>query len=202
MAQQFEVPTWNHIYTILLKMAERIRRSGFKPDTIVAISRGGWSPARVLADLLGNPNLTIAKAEFYVGIAETQKKPVLTQPVTEKIANQKILVVDEITDSGESLSLVRTHILQQGASEVKTVTIYCKPWSTTRPDYCEKETSRWVVFPWEIKETVQRILRKCAQSSSSTEPEIEKLVKAGISRRLVARFVKEVIEEEKFAQTH
>jgi len=122
-------------------MAERIRRSGFKPDTIVAISRGGWSPARVLADLLGNPNLTIAKAEFYVGIAETQKKPVLTQPVTEKVANQKILVVDEITDSGESLSLVRTHILQQGATEVKTATIYCKPWSTTRPDYCEKETS-------------------------------------------------------------
>ena len=54
---EFEVPTWNQIYEMLLSQAEKIRKSGFKPNITIAISRGGWLPARVLSDLLENPNL-------------------------------------------------------------------------------------------------------------------------------------------------
>ncbi|MCK4440101.1 hypothetical protein KAU85_03865, partial [Candidatus Bathyarchaeota archaeon] len=54
---EFEIPTWKQIYNMLLNLAEKIRKNGFKPDIIVGVSRGGWPPARVLSDLLGNPNL-------------------------------------------------------------------------------------------------------------------------------------------------
>ena len=54
---QFEIPTWDEIYEMLLDLAEEIRKNGFKPDLIVGVSRGGWPPARVLSDLLDNPNL-------------------------------------------------------------------------------------------------------------------------------------------------
>ncbi|MCJ7718651.1 phosphoribosyltransferase, partial [Candidatus Bathyarchaeota archaeon] len=64
---QFEIPTWNQVYTMLLNMAERIRLDKFAPDVIVGVSRGGWPPARVLSDLLDNPNLANVRAEFYVG---------------------------------------------------------------------------------------------------------------------------------------
>jgi len=193
---EFEVPTWNRIYGMLLNLAEKIRKNGFKPDVIVGVSRGGWPPARVLSDLLDNPNLANVKAEFYLGVAETKGEPTLTQPVSVAVAGKKVLIVDEVADTGKSLKLVKEHVIKEGAAEVKVATVYYKPWSIIMPDYYEKETSRWVVFPWEIKETVRKIVKKCREKGKSVEEETAKLVKAGISAELVRRFLKEILEEE------
>ena len=193
---QFEIPTWDEIFEMLLDLAEEIRKNGFKPDLIVGVSRGGWPPARVLSDLLDNPNLANAKAEFYLGVAETKGEPTLTQPVSVAVADKKVLIVDEVADTGKSLKLVKEHIIEEGASEVKIATVYYKPWSVIVPDYYGKETSMWIVFPWEIKETIRKIVKKCREKGKSVEEEIARLVKAGISGRLVRRFLKEILEEE------
>ena len=193
---EFEVPTWDQIYEMLLNLVEKIRKNGFKPDIIVGVSRGGWPPARVLSDLMGNPNLANVRAEFYLGVAETKEEPVLTQPVSMKVAGKKVLVVDEVADTGKSLKLVKEHIIEKGATEVKIATVYYKPWSIVKPDYYEKETSKWIVFPWETKETVRKIVKRCREKRKSIEEETAKLVKAGISTELVERFLKEILEEE------
>lgn len=192
---EFEAPTWNQIYNMLLNLAEKIKKDGFKPDIIVGVSRGGWPPARVMSDLLGNPNLANVKVEFYLGVAETKGEPVLTQPVSVEVKGKRVLVVDEVADTGKSLKLIKQHITEKGASEVKIATVYYKPWSMVKPDYYEGETSRWVVFPWEIKETIQKIAKKCKEKGRSIEEYAEKLVDAGIPRKLVKKFLKETIEE-------
>lgn len=193
---EFEVPSWNEIYNMLLNLAEKIRKNGFEPDIIVGISRGGWPPARVLSDLLNNPNLANVKAEFYLGVAETKGEPTLTQPVSMAVAGKKVLVVDEVADTGKSLKLVKEHVIEEGATEVKIVTIYYKPWSIVIPDYYEKETRRWIVFPWETKETIRKIIKKFGGKGRSVEEETTKLAKAGISAELIRRFLKEILEEE------
>jgi len=195
-ALKFEAPSWTRIYDMLLDLAGRIRKDGFKPDIIVGISRGGWPPARVLSDLLSNPNVANVRAEFYLGIAETGSEPTLTQPVSVNTRGKKILIVDEVADTGKSLKMVRKHIVQEGAREVRTVTVYYKPWSIVRPDYFAKETSDWIVFPWEIKETLRKIIAKCEELGSPVEEETAKLVKAGIRSRLIKRFLKEISEEQ------
>jgi len=192
---EFEVPTWTQIYDMLLNLTEKILKNGFKPDIIVGISRGGWPPARVLSDLMGNSNLANVRAEFYLGVAETKEEPVLTQPVSMKVVDKKVLVVDEVADTGKSLKLVKEHIIEKGAREVKIATVYYKPWSIVKPDYYEKETSLWIVFPWEIKETVRKIVKRCREKGKLVEEETAKLVKAGISAGLVERFLKEILEE-------
>lgn len=194
---KFEAPSWNRIYDMLLSLADRIRKDSFKPDIIVGVSRGGWPPARVLSDLLGNPNLASVRAEFYLGVAETKGEPCLTQPISAQVVDKRALIVDEVADTGKSLKLVKEHIIEQGAREVRIATVYYKPWSIVQPDYYEKETSDWVVFPWEIKETVRKIVKKCREKGRPVEQETEKLAKAGIPRRLVERFLKETFEEEK-----
>ena len=194
---EFEVPTWDQIYEMLLNLVEKIRKNGFKSDIIVGVSRGGWPPARVLSDLMSNPNLANVRAEFYLGVAETKEEPVLTQPVSMKVAGKKVLVVDEVADTGKSLKLVKEHIIEQYATEVKIATVYYKPWSIVKPDYYEKETSRWIVFPWETKETVRKIVKKCEKTGKPIGEEAAKLVKAGISPRLVKKFLKEILEEGK-----
>jgi hypoxanthine phosphoribosyltransferase len=192
----FEVPTWNQIYSMLLNLAEKIRKSGFKPDIIIGVSRGGWPPARVLSDLLDNPNLANVKAEFYLGVAETKGEPIITQPISTPVTGKKVLVVDEVADTGKSLKLIKKHVIKKNAAEVKTATVYYKPWSIVKPDYYEKETDLWIVFPWETKETIRKIVKKCTREGKSIREETAKLVRAGIPAELATRFLKEISEEE------
>ena len=183
------------IYDMLLSQAEKISKSCFKPDIIIGIARGGWLPARVLTDLLEIPNLANVSAEYYVGVAETKNEPVLTQGISAVVTDKKVLIADDVADSGRSLKLVKEHVLQQGAKEVKTATLYYKPWSMVKPDYYERETKLWIVFPWEMKETIRKIVEKRKEKSASVEEETAKLVKAGLPKRLTERFLKEMFEE-------
>ena len=192
---EFEVPSWDQIYRLLLSLANTIRNAGFGPEMIVGVSRGGWLPARVISDLLENPKLANVATGFYVGVAETKGKPVITQPVSVSVKGKKILVVDDVADTGESLGLVRSYLEDQGAREVKTATIYCKPWSILIPDYYEKETRSWIVFPWERKETVRKIVEKCKRQGNSAEMAKEKLVSSGLERKFVERFIQEIFGE-------
>lgn len=192
---EFEVPTWEQIYELLLNLADKIRRANFKPDVIVGISRGGWPPARIISDLLENPELANVKAEFYLGVAETKGEPVITQAVSISVRGKKVLVVDDVADTGKSLRLVRSHLQEQGAADVKIATIYYKPWSIVIPDWYEKETSHWVIFPWERKETVRNIVEQYKGRGKSIEEAKEKLVRSGLDRKLVERFIQEISEE-------
>jgi hypothetical protein len=147
-----------------------------------------------LSDFLEIPDLVTVRVEFYLGVAETRNEPVLTQGVSASVTGKKALIVDDVADTGKSLQLTREHVLQQGAIEVRIATVYRKPWSVIKPDYYEAETSGWVVFPWEIKETIRKIVEKHGDKNE-VDMETAKLVKAGLSKQLAERFLKEMFEE-------
>ena len=191
---EFEIPSWEGMYESLLELARKIRKAGFKPDIVVGVARGGWPVARVMSDLLENPEVANVKAEFYLGVAETKKEPIITQPVSTSVRSKKVLVVDDVADTGKSLALVKEHLKEQGAAVIRIATIYCKPWSTLKPDWFERQTERWIVFPWERKETIKRILEKCRKEGVSIEQAKEALVRYGLDRRLAERFIQEISE--------
>jgi len=192
---KFEIPTWEQIYEMLLDLAHKIRRDKFNPDIIVGVSRGGWTPARVLSDLLENPKIANVKAEFYLGVAETKKEPVITQSVSVNVKDLKVLVVDDVSDTGKSLRLVKTHLLEQGATALKIATLYYKPWSVTTPDYHEKTTSDWIIFPWERKEAFRKVIEKFQQKGKSAEEAKQTLIKYGLDMDLAQRFFSELFED-------
>lgn len=189
---RFEIPTWNEIYELLLTLADKIKQSGFEPDVIVGVSRGGWPPARILSDLLENPQLANVTAEFYVGVAETKSEPTISQPVSASVKGKKVLVVDDVADTGKSLRLVRSHLRDKGATDVRIITIYYKPWSVLVPDYYQRQTNSWIVFPWERKESVRKVAEKYKRQGRSLEEAKEALVVSGFNRKLVERFAKEI----------
>ncbi|UCE16271.1 MAG: phosphoribosyltransferase [Candidatus Bathyarchaeota archaeon] len=191
---EFEVPTWEQIYELLLNLADSVRKANFKPDVIVGVSRGGWPPARIISDLLEKSELANVKAEFYRGLAKTKGEPMITQPVSTSVTGKKVLVVDEVVDTGKSLRLVQSHLKERDATEVKILTIYYKPWSVVVPDWYGKETKRWVVFPWEIKETTRQGFNQCKNQGKTIEEAVEKLVQSGLNRKLVERFIQEISE--------
>jgi len=192
---KFEVPTWDEIYEMLLQLADMIRKEGYKPEVIVGISRGGWPPARVMSDLLENQELANVRVEFYAGVAERREEPVITQPLSVTVKGRKVLVMDDVADTGKSLKLVKDHVIDRGASEVQLATIYYKPWSIILPDYYVKETEAWIVFPWERKETVRNILRRCREENIPIKEMKNRLIEGGFNQDLLERFLREIMEE-------
>ena len=188
---QYEVPTWNQIYDMLLDQAQKIQGDGYKPDIIIGIARGGLVPARILSDLLEVPDLATIQIEYYADIAQTKQEPILKRSLHTQLTGKKALLVDDVSDSGKSLQLAKNHLQQQGAKEIKTATLYAKPQTITKPDYCEKQTSHWIVFPWDAKETVREIIQK-HEGKRATSKEIAKLVKAGLPKQLAEKFLKDM----------
>lgn len=190
-ALTFETVEWDHVYRLLLEIADRIKESEFKADVIVGISRGGLLPARILSDLLDNPHLANIKVEFYVDIDQTKEVPVITQPVSVSVKDKRVLIVDDITDSGQSFRLV-WETLAQEAAEVKTVTIYHKPWSCFTPDIYARETEAWVIFPWEFRETTKKLGKRLLEEGKSIIEVEAVLVDIGLKATLVRRFIQEL----------
>ncbi|HEX7482103.1 MAG TPA: phosphoribosyltransferase, partial [Candidatus Bathyarchaeia archaeon] len=157
----------------------------------VAIARGGLVPARILSDLLENPNLNFIQIEFYTNINLTLQQPILKQTFTTKVAGKKMLLIDDISDSGKSLRLAKNHLQQQGAIEIKTATLYQKKQSISTPDFYEKQTTNWVVFPWDTKETLRKIIQR-PLGKRSLNQEVAKLVKAGLPKQLAEKLIKDM----------
>jgi hypothetical protein len=145
---------------MLLDLSLRIRESGFKPDLIVGVCRGGWAPARVLSDLLENAHTANIRIEFYTGLGKTLREPRVTQPISESVAGKNVLVVDDVSDTGWSLKVATEHLLEKGAASVRTVTIYFKPHSIFKPDYFADTTSDWIIFPWERLEATKHLIEE------------------------------------------
>jgi hypoxanthine phosphoribosyltransferase len=193
---KYEAPSWDYIYELCIQLADNIRKSGFKPDLLVGICRGGWVPARLLSDFLENYNVASVKVEFYLGIYQTKTKPTIVQPISADVKGKKVLLVDDVADSGESLKLVKDYLLAQGAEDVKICTIYFKPWSIVVPDFYVRETDAWICFPHEIYEAMKKLYASMKGEGKSDE-EIEKeFIKIGLKPLLVKKFLSDIIRDE------
>ena len=188
---KFEAPSWDYIYELLIELSEKIRESRFNPDIIVGVSRGGWPPARVLSDLLENPNIANVKVEFYFDVYKTAKEPVITQQISIPIKCKKILIVDDVSDSGKTLKLLSKELLKE-AKEVKTVTLYYKPWTDYKPDYYARETDAWIIFPWERYEMIKTIGKNMLEEGKTINEVAEELIKIGLSPVIVKKFVEDI----------
>lgn len=191
---QYEVPTWNQIYNMLIEQSKKIQKNNYQPDTIISIAQGGIIPTRILIDLLPKtPQTTTIKIKTYTNIAQPNTQPTIEQPLTIPINDKKILLVDDISDSGQTLKIAKQHLIEKNPAKIKIATLYTKPTTQTPPDYAEKTTNNWVIFPWEIKETIQNILQT-QKDKRATNKEFAKIIKAGLPKQLFERILKTLQE--------
>lgn len=150
-----EILTWEGFGVASRELAQQIADSGFTPDVIIAVARGGLLPAGALSYSLGVKLSDAMNVEFYTDVEETLPDPVLLAPLldTDNIAGKKLLVVDDVADSGRTLALV-IDILKEHNAEVRSAVIYAKSRSVVNPDYVWRTTEEWIVFPWSAEPPV------------------------------------------------
>ena len=153
--------TWQGFGDASRELAQQIVDSGWMPDLIIAIARGGLIPAGALSYAMGVKAIGTMNVEFYTGVGETLAEPQILPPLMDVSAmdGKKVLVVDDVADSGRTLKMVMDLIAEHGLSldgetsaqvDARSVVIYKKPVSVIQPDYVWRETDLWINFPWSV----------------------------------------------------
>lgn len=156
---QREVLDWLTFGSAMRELAQDIVNSGWMPDLIVAVARGGLLPAGAISYAMGVKAIGTMNVEFYTDIAETLPEPVLLPPLMDVSAldGKRVLVVDDVADSGKTLKMVMDLINDRGLSldgkstvmvDAKCAVIYEKSRSIIKPDFVWKHTDLWINFPW------------------------------------------------------
>jgi hypoxanthine phosphoribosyltransferase len=185
-SQDYVVPNWEEIHIHLLDLALDVTRSGFKPDLILGVARGGWVPARVLSDLLDTRHIASIRVEFYSALNRRRPQPVITERTPTPVHGKRLLIVDDVADTGQSLRLVQDTV-SSDAKAVKSLTIFRKPWSVITPDFSARETTAWVVFPWELYETVKTFTHRLSEEGKTLEDATSALIEIGLTPSIVKR---------------
>jgi hypoxanthine phosphoribosyltransferase len=143
--------TWSLFGTASRELALSIAADGFRPDLILSIARGGLFVAGALGYALDVKNLHVMNVEFYTGVDKRLPMPVVLPPVPSPIdlSGARVLVADDVADTGATLKLVKDFCLQHVA-EVRCAVIYEKPSTTVQCEYVWRRTSRWINFPWSV----------------------------------------------------
>lgn len=149
-----------------LHLAEKIFESGFKPNFIVAIWRGGTPVGIVIQELfeyfeIVTDHIAI-RTSYYTGVDQVKSKVrvhglgYLTKTIN---CEDSLLLVDDVFDSGNSvkavLDMIRRKARKNTPHDIRIATPYYKPLrnqtGTLKPDYYVHETNDWLVFPHELK---------------------------------------------------
>jgi uncharacterized protein len=122
-------------------------------DAILAITRGGMIPACLVSEELNIRNVLTAAVMFYTDVEETLKEPVFLQfPSDPLLVGKRLLIVDDVWDSGKTAHSVRERVRRAGG-QAKVAVIHFKPnkshFPGDGPDFYAAETDAWIVYPWD-----------------------------------------------------
>src|SRR3954447_6611599 len=144
-----ETLTWEAFGVSVHDLAQQVVDSGYRPDLILSIARGGLGLGMGLGYALDVKNLSAVNVEFYTGVNERLDVPIMLPPTPAAVdlAGLRILIADDVADTGRTLEVVRDFVADQVA-EARTAVIYEKPWTVIRPEYVWRHTDAWIDFPW------------------------------------------------------
>ncbi len=172
--------SWDEVAALGRRVARAVVGDGWRPEAIVAISRGGLFHGRVLSDLLGVPALYAVKVEHWGVTATITGEARITAPLSGPVGGMRVLAVDDIADTGDSLALVRSHLEEKRAAEVRLGALHHLPASKVKPDYCGKTLPSWVwvVYPWNFTEDLGNVARKLLAEEPAGTAELRSRLKA------------------------
>lgn len=150
----YQYYSWQELGDDIFQLAKKIIQSEQKFDRVIALAKGGLTFSRSLVDYLGIDEISSLHIEFYTGIHNTQEMPVITQSLPVSIRNEKILLFDDLSDSGKTLQTAVEYLKHHGVSSIHTAVFFVKPHSSFKPDFVIRELNEWIIFPNEVRETV------------------------------------------------
>ena len=185
-------PTWEEMGLICLDLGVEIIKSGKKFDTLITLAKGGWTWARTMADILQIFELSSFKLTFYDQSQPGIKlaKPLLEIPLSIPLFKKRVILFDDVNDSGESLKYAIKYLEHFGPASITTATLFHKPHAKIKPDFVGSETDAWIVFPHERREMIDGFAMKWKKAGLKNKEIKERLIKIGLPEKEVNIFLK------------
>jgi uncharacterized protein len=145
---EFMDTSWEMFGELCRALALRVARD-YQPESVIGIARTGAIPGAVVACILGVEfhSITISRTDQNDVVRD---RPEVFSQVPTEVSGKRVLIVDEIATSGETLRLALAAVRGVGPAEVKTATSFVRP-RGYRPDFHALETAATIIFPWDRK---------------------------------------------------
>jgi hypoxanthine phosphoribosyltransferase len=149
-----ELISWNTVYRLAERLSLAILESGYRPEVIVAVARGGYVPARILCDFLDLYTLTSIRVVHYASGARKRPEARVTDSICTDIGNRRILIVDDVSDTGDTYEAAIAHLEDFGPAEIRTAVLLHKTTARYQPDFIGRKVVkwRWMIYPWAVME--------------------------------------------------
>ena len=166
-----ELISWSTIQRLCQRLAMQVITSGYQPEVVVAIGRGGLVPARLVCDYLDIMALTSIKIEHYLSGSSRQEQAVIRYPLCSDIMNQRILLIDDVNDSGDTLKIAIEHLQSFQPREIRTAVVHQKSVSDFAVDYYAGKIVkwRWLIYPWAMHEDICGFLTQLSPAPTTLE---------------------------------
>ncbi|MBC7127779.1 MAG: phosphoribosyltransferase [Candidatus Methanosuratus sp.] len=159
--------TWEEVEEWSRTVSDKVYSSGWTPDVVVAISRGGYVPARLVCDRLVVGELVSLQISHWPSAAQMAKEAGVRTPLHCNMGGKKALIVDDIADTGESLIIAKDHVWTNCRPDA--IRIASLQWisgsSKIRPDYYAEEVKEWIwyQYPWSRLEDIIGFVKKVVE---------------------------------------
>ncbi len=174
------VLSWEDVYSHIVKLCEKIIESSWIPDIILTIARGGLVPAMVISDLLNIKDILVIQLEHWPAPGSTLPEVRVRHDIpSENLSGKKILVVDDVADTGDTLKYVKELLESRyGNVNIRTAALHVKKGKAKFvPDYyvLEVDPRFWILYPWSCVEDVTALLERYVKKDLSPVEAIRKI---------------------------
>lgn len=138
--------SWERVEALVRQLALEI--VDYDPQMIIGVARGGLIPATMLSSVLRRELYPIRLTRRLNDSVVRPKPTWLVRP-PDKVRGRRVLIVDEIADSGVTIAMAADQIRQLGASEVRTAVLCAHTWADPRPDYVALTSNALILNPWD-----------------------------------------------------
>lgn len=139
--------SWEFFGELCRVLAVKVAASGYRPDLVVGIAKAGVIPGAVVASILRCDFYSLKISRDLAG-ARVRARPRIFSAAPLEASRKRVLVVDEICTSGETLRIALNAMRQVNPAELRTATSLVKQ-GGYKPDFYALETDSTVVFPWD-----------------------------------------------------
>lgn len=138
--------TWEVFGELSRALALNVARS-YDPEIVIGIAKAGVIPGAVIASVLRRDFFSL-KITRYSGMERVTEQPKLLTSAPKQARGKRVLIVDEICTTGETLRMAIAAVRAVQAADIRTATSFVKS-GRYKPDYYAVETDATVIFPWD-----------------------------------------------------
>lgn len=177
---------WDDFHQMGFELAKQVKELRPESCTIVSVSRGGHALARILSDFLKLPIFSVS-IQSYTDLQQHELK--ITQELNVDLRGRHVLLVDEVIDSGKTLVRALEYLEDFDLESVTSVAMHVKPGCIRKSDFYVSELSEWIVYPYEVRETIEALRPIWQEHGGGDEALRAVLTQGGIPANWVNAFL-------------